>query len=313
MMMVAAAAGGQTAAVQSAGQRYKSVQVLTDIPSDQVIPTMATIANSLGVTCAHCHTAVWESDEKPAKQKAREMIRLTQAINRDHYAGRVVVTCQTCHDGRVTPASVPRLDDAGWNRPAAAKAPPLPAIETVLAAYLRAMGGQPALEKLASRLVTGVVTRANGRSDPASGPFRLYQDSAGKASLSTELSHPPEADAEVSASLVRPLLTSRVYKDLQVVGVDRVRGSDVFVVAGRNPRGVEHRMYFDQHSGLLLRRTDEIPTVVGALPERYEFDDYRAVDGVMVAHKITWERGDYQVAFTFNAVAHNVPDGGGGR
>ena len=63
-------------AAQTAGERYKSVRVLTDMPASQMIPTMAFISNSLGVTCLHCHTDVYESDEKPMKQKAREMITM---------------------------------------------------------------------------------------------------------------------------------------------------------------------------------------------------------------------------------------------
>src|SRR6185436_19512433 len=115
-------------AAQTAGDRYKSVRVLRTIPADQIIPTMAFIANSLGVTCAHCHATEWVSDEKPAKQKAREMLELTQAINRDHFGGRPIVTCQTCHDGRIVPAATPRVEDAGWMKTASAPPPPLPDI-----------------------------------------------------------------------------------------------------------------------------------------------------------------------------------------
>src|SRR5262245_31989084 len=138
ILTIALALLSAQAAPQTAGDRYKSIQVLRDIPSDQVIPTMAVIANSLGVTCAHCHVTDWASEDKPAKQKAREMIRLTQAINRDHFAGRLVVTCQTCHGGRVAPVAVPRVADAGWNARSAPPATPgLPTVDAVLAAYVR--------------------------------------------------------------------------------------------------------------------------------------------------------------------------------
>ena len=307
LLLILAAAAAQTPTPQeTAGDRYKSIQVLKDIPSAQVIPTMAFIANSLGVTCAHCHGTEWVSDEKPAKQKAREMIRLTQAINRDHYQGRLVVTCQTCHDGRAIPAATPRVEDAGWNRQLAPPATPLPAATDVLAAYVRAAGGESVLQAVKSRLVTGTVTRFNGRSAPVSGPFQVYQEGL-SSRLSTELSHPPEGDAELSASFARPLLTLRNYTETQVAGRGRIRDRDVLVVTGRNPRGVEHRMSFDAHTGLLLRRTDEIATPLGLLPEQYDLDDYRSVDGIMVPHSIKWSRADYQVTFKFESVKHNVP------
>jgi len=180
-------AGARSQTPQTAGERYKSIQVLKAIPSDRVIPTMAAIANSLGVTCGHCHTTDWESDAKPEKQKAREMIRMTQAINRDYYAGQLVVTCQTCHDGRVIPASVPRVDDAGWNRAATPPVPSLPAAETLLAAYLQGLGGESAIQRLKNRRVTGTATRFNGRTEPVSGPFQLDQDASGAVQLSAEL------------------------------------------------------------------------------------------------------------------------------
>jgi cytochrome c5 len=290
---------------QTAGERYKSVQVFKEIPAAQIIPTMAFMANSLGVTCAHCHGAEWESDEKPAKIKTREMIRLTQAINRDHFQGRLVVTCQTCHDGRIVPAATPRVDDAGWAKAAAPSERTLPAASDVLAAYVRAAGGDAALQAATNRLVTGAVTRFNGRSAAVSGPFRLFQQGT-SAELSTELSHPPEADAEVNASFARPLLTARNYTDTRTLGRERIGERDAVVVSGRNPRGIEHRLYFDERSGLLVRRTDEIATPVGSLPERFDLEDYRAVDGIMVPHRIRWSRADYQVTFVFESVRHNV-------
>lgn len=307
LALIVIAAGAQVPAPpQTAGERYKSIQVLKDIPSTQVIPTMAFIANSLGVTCGHCHGAEWDSDEKPTKQKAREMIRLTQPINRDAYEGKLVVTCQTCHDGRAIPTATPRVEDAGWNKKAAAPATALPPIAAVFAAYVRGAGGEAALQSAKSRLVAGTVTRFNGRSAPVSGPFQLYQE-AMSANLSTELSHPPEGDAEVNASFARPLATARLYTDAQVIARDRIRDRDVFVVAGRNSRGIQHRLFFDAASGLLLRRTDEIATPLGALPEQYDVDDDRAVDGLMVPHAIQWSRADYQVTFKFATVRHNVP------
>jgi hypothetical protein len=157
-----------------------------------------------------------------------------------------------------------------------------------------------------NRLVTGTVTRFNGRSAPVSGRFQVYQEGL-SSTVSTELSHPPEADAELNASFARPLLTLKNYTETHVAGRGRVRDREVLVVTGRNPRGVEHRMSFDARTGLLLRRSDEIATPLGPLPEQYDLDDYRAVDGIMVPHSIQWSRADYQVTFKLESVKHNVP------
>jgi len=112
-------------------QTKKNIKVLTGVPSSQLIPTMAFMANSLGVTCANCHAQAYESDEKPAKDAARRMIALQRELNAKYYDGKTVVTCNTCHQGRVTPAATPDLANAGWNRLSApARVTPLePAVQ----------------------------------------------------------------------------------------------------------------------------------------------------------------------------------------
>ena len=89
-------------------QTPQNLVVLKDLPRPDLIPVMATMASSLGVTCAYCHEPAWESDAKPAKEIARRMIRMTRAINETHYGGKVTVTCDTCHHGSPRTTDVPR-------------------------------------------------------------------------------------------------------------------------------------------------------------------------------------------------------------
>ncbi len=82
---------------------------------------MRGFASSLDVRCEHCHVGEgpdltkfdFSSDQKITKRKARVMIEMVQAINRDHIAklttlddssqGRVEVTCMTCHRTQARP------------------------------------------------------------------------------------------------------------------------------------------------------------------------------------------------------------------
>src|ERR1700726_1835682 len=58
--------------VKTAGQAFKNVEVLTDVPADQLMPSMRYITFALGVRCDYCHNQDhFESDEKPAKKRAR--------------------------------------------------------------------------------------------------------------------------------------------------------------------------------------------------------------------------------------------------
>ena len=54
-----------------AGDAFRNVQVLKDLPEEQFWATMSFFADSLGVNCEHCHQTPYEADIKPEKIKAR--------------------------------------------------------------------------------------------------------------------------------------------------------------------------------------------------------------------------------------------------
>lgn len=100
---------------------FKNLKVLPgDVGKDELVATMKNFAISLGVRCDHCHVGPPEgsldkfdfaSDEKPAKDITRVMMRMTQAINGDHLdkvekpgSTAVRVDCATCHRGKPLPA-----------------------------------------------------------------------------------------------------------------------------------------------------------------------------------------------------------------
>ena len=108
------------AAQQWPPERLKNLEVLPkDIPVRALVDTMARFTRALGVRCTYCHVGQegdplekydFVSDEKPAKEKARAMLRMVAAINGEHLAKlearrepRVVVTCITCHRGVAEP------------------------------------------------------------------------------------------------------------------------------------------------------------------------------------------------------------------
>ena len=149
-------------------QTKKNIKVLTGVPTSQLIPTMAFMANSLGVTCTNCHAQAYESDEKPAKDAARRMIALQRELNAKYYDGKTVVTCNTCHQGRVTPAATPEIANAGWNRLNT------PVSVTPLEPAVQLLPKTP--EGTTLRVVQGTVERFSGRDAPKSEPFTLKLD-----------------------------------------------------------------------------------------------------------------------------------------
>src|SRR5262249_45464638 len=158
------------AAEQMAEQKYKNIQVLKSLPAAQLRPMMNYFAATMGVTCAGCHVKTgdqweFEKDDNNHKKIARKMILMTMELNKQHFNGKVQITCMTCHQGHDHPISIPPLPAVGPKeepRPT----PPFPTPKDILAKYAQAVGGREALEKVQTRLIKGSSVAANGQSFP---------------------------------------------------------------------------------------------------------------------------------------------------
>lgn len=109
--------------VETAAKRYQNIQVLKDLPADDLIPTMRFYSKSLGVRCSFCHVeGNFPSDAKPHKKVARQMIVMMNDINKRHKVVKGQVTCYTCHHGSEEPENAPPA--AAPLKPATNDAPP---------------------------------------------------------------------------------------------------------------------------------------------------------------------------------------------
>ena len=171
-------------------QVQKNIKVLTGLPQSQLIPVMNFFSASLGVRCNFCHVnnnGVWafDSDEKPEKGTAREMITMVLNINKTTFKGGMEVSCYTCHRGARNPVGLPTLPlPVPSPRPPAPAASPgttggagaqsagpqasprptpaTPSADDILNKYVAAIGGQAAIDKIKSRVMKGSVANANG-------------------------------------------------------------------------------------------------------------------------------------------------------
>ena len=310
MAVVLAVAVGGTALAQTSDQdkpveqTKKNIKVLKGMPTSQLIPVMAFMSNSLGVTCAYCHTAEWESDEKEEKDTARGMINMVRDINEHHFAGEVAVTCNSCHQGHTRPAAIPNLANAGWAKTPEVPAPKpvLPSVDEVIAKYVTAVGGPKAIAGAKTLVETGTVTRESGRAAAESKPVTVTLEPPSKIAIDTELKYPGEANQEIASWLGRLSRIDEAKPSLRVSGIVPVRGRDAYAVEVRASQGRPDWLYFDVKDGLLLRRRHEMTTLLGVLPSEYDYDDYRAVDGLKVPFKMTWSRADYRVTHAFSEV-----------
>ena len=106
--------------VKSAESEYKNLKVLPkNISSKQLSAIMVDeFTDDLGVSCNFCHAENkdthkpdYASDEKPEKQIARYMMRMTIRINKKYFKlghpmigdSTLAITCATCHHGTPHP------------------------------------------------------------------------------------------------------------------------------------------------------------------------------------------------------------------
>ena len=303
------AAAQQPAAVRTAEQQFKNILVLKGTPANQVVPAMHVIEKSLGVDCEFCHVEDRSKDDKQAKQTARQMITMVLDLNKTTFAGKTQVTCFTCHQGHADPVTVPPLPQGpAMAMMAAAAEPPatapsLPSVDQVLAKYVQALGGEQALRKVTSRVITGTweLPTGPGGNTPVPAQLERYQKAP---NLTMSVNTTPKfttaqgfdgksawlqdamggvADAPAidqghlkrSADLYQSLNLKQQFPDLAVTGTDKVNGHDAYVLVGTSAGERPERLLFDTKTGLLLREEILVHTTVGDNPIAVEYDDYR--------------------------------------
>ena len=149
----------------TAGQKFKNIKVLKDMPASQLMPVMHLMRSALGTRCDFCHVAEgnqYELDTKEEKETAREMIRMVFAINKENFEGRTAVTCNTCHRGQEHPINTPAIgqaqfDDTTHGSSHHGPQEALPSASEVLDRYIQALGGRAALEGVKSRVSRGTL------------------------------------------------------------------------------------------------------------------------------------------------------------
>jgi photosynthetic reaction center cytochrome c subunit len=154
--------------------KFKNLQVLKEIPPDQLIPAMQFITASLGVECEFCHVRdAFDKDDKQTKQTARRMMQMMFDMNAGQFHGERAVTCYTCHRGAAKPVSIPMVDstapyvsEARLTAEPAVAARNLPSASDVIEKYLQAVGGTVAVQKVSSRIESGTVSFAVGPALP---------------------------------------------------------------------------------------------------------------------------------------------------
>jgi hypothetical protein len=268
-------------------------------------------------------------------------VQLVAAINRDHFNGRQVVTCWTCHRGRDRPATTMTLDMV-YGPPnddvddVITQAQGVPSVDQVIDKYLRAIGGAQNVAQVRSIVARGkslsyrgfggggVVEVAAEAPDKRATHIRFPEYPDRGVSVRTyngetgwiatplavvpkyELSGSERDGARLDAMLSFPAQISQALTDLRVGPPSTIGGKDVTVLQGNGPNGTFATLYFDDASGLLVRMVRHGRSPIGRVPTQVDYADYRDAGGIKFPFRWTFAWLDGKDDFEFTDVKVNA-------
>lgn len=299
-------AEGQTAL--TAGQKFKNIKVLGDMPADQMGKVMNIMNESLGVNCDFCHIGDdFEKDGKKEKEDARKMVQMTFAINKDYFQGKQEVSCSTCHNGRPHPLSVPNLNPGESVERRQKQPEKHPTVDDILRRYQESIGvGSPrvakgAQPKITSRYIKAVRIEPDGTQEkeeiwqkpgklvigtfypPSYTVTEGFDGTTAWKTSNTDLINLKEDEVEQirrTSELFAATDLKTVYPKLEFGALEKIRGREVYMLRAVSKTGMRERLFFDVQSGLLVRRTASSPTILGAFIYQVDYNDYKDFGGV---------------------------------
>lgn len=329
-----------------AGDVFKNVPALKDVPVDDFMASMGLMCASVAADCADCHVNAgtekvdWAADT-PRKITARRMVNMVRGINQQYFGGRTVVSCFTCHHNRDKPMATPTMDIL-YGEPTIypddlfPAAPGAPAAGPILDKYIEALGGAQRVNGLTSFAATATSVGFGGFG--GGGQVRIFAKAPDKRTTIIEFKDAPGRDestrtyngragwmktplsvlgeyvlsgteldgARLDALLSFPGQIKQVLTNLRVGNQETIDGKLTQVVQGEGPRGMVATLYFDQSSGLLTRLIRYGRSPIGRQPTQVDYADYRDVDGVKMPFKWTLSWLDGRDSFELTNIRKNV-------
>jgi outer membrane lipoprotein-sorting protein len=266
---------------------------------------------------------------------------MVNAINKTHFGGARVVTCNSCHNGEIRPTPIPSLlkqyslpiEDPNIVEPVPdATGPSAPEI---LKKYIDAVGGTQRLGRLTSFVAKGTYQGFDTYDQKV--PYEIFAKAPNQR---TVIVHTQNGDNTITfdgrsgwvAAVDKPVpllplapggemdgvkldadlsFPSRIEQALTKWSagfpVTSIDDREVRILQGMGATGTRFKLYFDSESGLLTRVLRYTNTMIGTVPTQIDYEDYREVAGVKMSFKstVTWTSGQAHIEFT--EVQPNVP------
>jgi photosynthetic reaction center cytochrome c subunit len=352
-----AGGGGQAAAQNSqavntgkpmmSDEAFKNVQALKGIPVDDFMLTMGIMTSSLAFDCSDCHENAgtdrvnWAADT-PKKVTARKMVFMVQAINKENFGGRQMVTCFTCHRNRDRPLTTPTMEML-YGMPALEpddflpKAQATPPADQIFDKYIQAVGGAQRVSALTSYVAKATSSGFGGFG--GKGQVTIYAKAPDQRATIIDFPDAPGRDnsvrafdgragwirtplsvlaeyalsgseldgAKLDAQMAFPGQIKQILTNWRVAEATSIDDHIVQVVQGDGPRGSFATLYFDKDSGLLVRVLRYGRSPIGRIPTQMDYSDYRDVGGVKFPFHWTFSWLDGRDTFELSQVQTNVP------
>jgi hypothetical protein len=313
----------------TAAEKFTHVTELGTMPAEQMGKVMNLMSEALGVSCQHCHAGNdFAAENVGGKDVAREMIAMTFKLNKDYFQGRTSITCYTCHRGETHPVAVsfgkPGLSETSL--PVTAALPHV-TVDAVLDKFVQAVGGADKLSAIQSRYITAKRIEPSGRFEPE----ELWQTANGRSHLTTLYGNLPIvevfdgrsawklagdndiplkfdelAQIEMEATVAQPLSIKHRLPGLRVQASARIDERETHVLAVDRYETLTERFYFDAQSGLLVRRTSSLPTVLGEFVYQVDYTDYREYEGVKLPATLRFQMPNVRWDRSVMTVENNV-------
>jgi photosynthetic reaction center cytochrome c subunit len=345
--------GGAMVSGQSRGdmrpaeQVFKNVVSMKGIPVDEFMATMGFFSASLGISCLDCHTdesgSSWAkyADDNERKRRTRGMIAMVNALNKNSFGGRRIVTCYTCHRGSTSPEITPDLTQfyslLRYREPDRMidPFPGAPDAAEIFSKYLAAIGGEQKAASLTSIVAKGTYQTYGipktyemdfYAKAPAQRSVVVHNIAAGDlidtcdgkdawvaapalwAPLPLTERTGGEVDAlKLTAALVFPAQIGKLLQQVRVGPPASFDDRDTTLIQGTINGKFPVNLYFDDESSLLVRTVTYADSPVGFTPMQVDYSDYRELGGVKVPYKtiVTWLDG--KSVLQFNEVRANLP------
>jgi len=208
----------------------------------------------------------------------------------------------------------------------------LPSVDQILENYIKAVGGKEAIEKISSRSVKGTfeIEAMNVSAEfenylkapnktativtiPNFGTFTDVFDGTNGWKVNPmegglrELNGRELTELKRDSDFHHELNFKKNFPKMSVKGKEKAGSYDTYVIEATPTEGAAEKFYFDVTTGLLVRHDNERETTQGANQFETYFDDYKAVDGVKVAHTIKTVLPMMTFLIKFTEVKQNAP------